>query len=58
MNYTKNIKQYQTIFDEFRVTWYQSDDNKKETKEYLDKINCTISSIRKEVNRIKKLSEK
>ena len=51
-------RKYQSIFDEFRVTWYQSDDNKKETKEYLDKINCTISSIRKEVNRIKKLSEK
>lgn len=50
-------KKYQTIFDEFRVTWYQSEDNKKETKEYLDKINCTISSIRKEVSKIKKATD-
>lgn len=50
-------KKYQTIFDEFRVTWYQSEDDKKETKEYLDKINCTISSIRKEVSKIKKATD-
>jgi hypothetical protein len=51
-------RKYQTIFDEFRVTWFQSEDNKRETKEYLDKINCTISSIRKEVNKIKKIIDK
>jgi hypothetical protein len=51
-------KKYQAIFDEFRVTWIQSDDNKKETKDYLDKINCTISSIIKEVSKIKKATDK
>ena len=47
-------KKYQNMFDEFRIVWYNSEDNKKESKEYLDKINCALSSIRKVVSKIKK----
>jgi hypothetical protein len=50
-------KKYQDIFNKFRDAWIDSDAGAKETKHYLDRINCTISSVRKDVSKIKKSSE-
>ena len=50
-------KKYQDKFDEFRIVWYDSEENKKENKDYINRINCALSSVRKDVLKIKKKIE-